>query len=536
MSVRFRLSVMMFLQYAIWGAWLPILWPFLAGARDFTASQIGNIFAVGALGAIAAPFVVGQIADRHVATEKILAVSHLLGAILVWILATVDSYSGFLAFSLLYSLIYAPTLPLTNSIAFHHLADRDTEFGKVRVWGTVGWVVVGIAVGHWLLSQHTPASDIATAAFVEERVLNEEQRLRLRSESEITLEDGSVLTGTSRQEGDEIVVMTEGSERRLAEQEVALVRPLSETFAADGKAEEFQTFLTTVDSTDDSQALASDLIARGLLAETALQGPIQQAQNRGRADAFRLSAILGVLLALFCLVLPHTPPQKGEQSSATREALREIKKSPLLILFLLAVPVSCIHQFYFVHTAGFLSGFEFETGWIDAVFGVGGGGLMTVGQVSEILVLAVIPLVAKKVSRKVFLGLGLLAYALRMAGFAYVEQLAELGIPPALTLIASLALHGLCFGCFIFVSFMIVDEETTGDVRASAQSLYNLVIIGIGIIVGSKLAGIVQEWATPDSAVNYSKLFAVPLWASLVCLVLLSVFYPAKRQTRSSTP
>ncbi len=414
-----RLAVMMFLQYAIWGAWLPLLWPFLANHRGLRGDQIGHMFMVGAAGALVAPWVAGQIADRYFATEKFLAISHVAGGVLVWQLASLESYWAFLAFSLFYSLIYAPTLPLTNSISFHHLPDRDRDFGRVRVWGTVGWIAVGIAIGQWLLHHHTP-----------------------------------------------------------------------------------------VDASPEAQ---------------------QAAQYAGMGDAFRVSAILGVLLGLYCLTLPRTPPSKGEHANATAEALGEIKHKPLLILFILAVPISCIHQFYFVYTAGFLG--EFQSGTptvIDDVFGVGGGGLMTIGQMSEILVLSLIPLIAKKVSRKSLLTVGVVAYALRMAIFAYVDSIAEMtGLPPVSILIFGVALHGLCFGCFIFVAFMIVDEETTGDVRASAQSLFNLVIIGVGIIVGSYIAtSIVPRWATVDDTLNYTRLFAVPLWASVACLVILLVAYP----------
>ncbi|MCA9307682.1 MAG: MFS transporter, partial [Phycisphaerales bacterium] len=124
-GLNVRLSLMMFLQYAIWGAWLPIFWPYLAGHRGFDAGQIGNLFAIGAVGAIVAPFIAGQIADRWFSTERFLALSHLLGAALVWQLAQIETYEGFCVFTLLYSLIYSPTLSLTNSLAFHHLPDRD---------------------------------------------------------------------------------------------------------------------------------------------------------------------------------------------------------------------------------------------------------------------------------------------------------------------------------------------------------------------------------------------------------------------------
>ena len=406
---------MMFLQYAIWGAWLPLLWPFLSNHRGLSGDQIGHMFMVGAVGAIVAPWVAGQIADRYFSTQKFLAVSHLVGGVLVWQLAWLESYWAFLAFSLVYSIIYSPTLPLTNALSFHHLPDRDRDFGRVRVWGTVGWIAVGIAIGQWLLHAHTPA-----------------------------------------------------------------------------------------DATPDAQ---------------------QAAQFAGMADAFRLSGVLGIMLGLYCFTLPSTPPSKGQQSNATMEAMTEIRRNPLLTLFLLAVPISCIHQFYFVHTAAFLGRFQSGAAtWINNLFGVGGGGLMTVGQMSEILVLTLIPLIAKKVSRKSLLTVGIVAYGLRMAIFAYADAFP--------VIILGVALHGLCFGCFIFVAFMVVDEQTTGDVRASAQSLFNLVIIGIGIIAGSFIAtSIVPDWATADDGqLSYAKLFSVPMWASVACLACLVIFYPGGRR------
>ena len=79
-----RLSVMMFLQYAIWGAWLPFLWAFLAGHRGMGGDQFGSMFAIGAVGAIIGPFLAGQVADRYFSTERFLGVSHLIGAALIW--------------------------------------------------------------------------------------------------------------------------------------------------------------------------------------------------------------------------------------------------------------------------------------------------------------------------------------------------------------------------------------------------------------------------------------------------------------------
>ena len=425
-SLNARLSMMMFLQYAIWGAWLPFLWSFLADHRGMSGGDIGNMFAAGAVGAILGPFLAGQVADRYFATEKFLGFSHIIGAVLIWQLATIDTVNGFLVYSLIYGLVYAPTLSLTNSLAFHHLPDIDRDFGRVRKWGTLGWIAVGLAMGQWLAASHTPAE------------------------------------GTPEM--------------------------------------------------------------------------IKAAQVAGKADAFRLSAILGVVMGVFCFTLPHTPPASGsdaKRSNATMEALGEVKRQPLLTLFLLAVPVSCIHQFYFVHTEVFLGAKQVTApNWSTVIFGVGGGGLMTVGQMSELLVLLAIPLVAKTLSRKSLLAIGLFAYAARMGIFAYVDSIP---LPTMATLLIGIALHGLCFGCFIFVAFMVVDENTTSDVRASAQNLFNLVIIGVGVIVGSKIAGWVADWATIDGVVDYAQLFSVPMWASIAVLVALMFFYPNGRNVEAAS-
>src|SRR5436190_1175994 len=124
-----RLSIMMFLQYAIWGAWLPLMFPFFTEYRSFTALQIGYLAAVGAAGALVAPFIAGQIADRYFNTEKFLALSHILGAILIWYMAYVNKeHLALLSFlSFLYALLYTPTLALTNSLAFYHLPDRHRD-------------------------------------------------------------------------------------------------------------------------------------------------------------------------------------------------------------------------------------------------------------------------------------------------------------------------------------------------------------------------------------------------------------------------
>ena len=136
-------------------------------------------------------------------------------------------------------------------------------------------------------------------------------------------------------------------------------------------------------------------------------------------------------------------------------------------------------------------------------------------------VLAAMPVLATRLSRKTLLLTGLAAYALRMAIFAYAGS----SVPAVM---AGVALHGLCFGCFIFVAFMIVDELTTKDVRATAQNYFNLVIVGIGIIVGSWFANsIVAPWASEGGAMDYTRLFSVPMWMAAVCFLIVLAIYPS---------
>lgn len=161
-GVRSRLSVMMFLQYAIWGAWAPVLWAYLVGPTDaavatqqgvavglgFSQTGAGFIFGLLWLACILAPFTGGQIADRWMPTQWFLAGVHVVGGVILLVLAREKSFATVTVGMALYSLLYAPTLALTNSLAFHHLKS-EKEFGAIRVWGTIGWIVAGLVLTGW---------------------------------------------------------------------------------------------------------------------------------------------------------------------------------------------------------------------------------------------------------------------------------------------------------------------------------------------------------------------------------------------------
>jgi nucleoside transporter len=149
MTAKTRLGMMMFLQYAIWGAWAPVLSAYLLDDLGFTGTQTGIIFSLLPLATILAPFVGGQVADRYFSSEKIIAFLQFAGGIVLILVARTTTFSAMWPLMLLYCLLYAPTLALTNSVAMINLKSSEKEFGAIRVWGTLGWIGAGLALWGW---------------------------------------------------------------------------------------------------------------------------------------------------------------------------------------------------------------------------------------------------------------------------------------------------------------------------------------------------------------------------------------------------
>ncbi|HVP92059.1 MAG TPA: MFS transporter [Terriglobales bacterium] len=156
MSVKFRLGAMMFLQYAIWGSWMPVLSAFLQTNLHFTAVETSLIYSLLPLATIVSPFIGGQIADRWFPTQRVIAVLQLAGGVLLIAMSGITAFSPMMWLMLLYSLLYAPTLALTNSIAFVNLKSSEKEFGGIRVWGTIGWIAAGLALAGWRAAAGSP--------------------------------------------------------------------------------------------------------------------------------------------------------------------------------------------------------------------------------------------------------------------------------------------------------------------------------------------------------------------------------------------
>jgi nucleoside transporter len=147
-TTRIQLSLMMFLNFFIWGAWYVTLGTYLKsiGKSDV---QVGIAFGTQSLGAIIAPFIIGLIADKYFDAQKILGVLHLIGAALMYYLTTVADFDKFYPALLVYMILFMPTLALVNSVSFNQLNNPEKEFANIRVWGTIGWIVAGLIIG-WL--------------------------------------------------------------------------------------------------------------------------------------------------------------------------------------------------------------------------------------------------------------------------------------------------------------------------------------------------------------------------------------------------
>ena len=405
MNKNSRFGAMMFLQYALWGAWLPVTARYLSasisdGGLGFSGAQIGMILGLaGSIGAIAAPFIAGQIADRYFSTERILAFLVTAGGIVKWITASQTDYQSWLVLSIIYSVLYMPTLALSNSITFAHIDDQENDFPKIRVWGTIGWIA-------------------ASWAF---------PMIWLQTDLQLQWMPPFII-------GAEVPNVTS----RLA-------------------------------------------------------------------DALKFSGIISISYGAFCFLLPHTPPKRDAvEKLAFKKAFDLFQYSSFTVLVIASLAVSIIHQIYFLQTGPFLS----HIGIPDSQIGPA----MTIGQFAEILTMAYLGLFLKQLGFKKVITVGIAAYFLRYAIFGTTML-------PVWIMVVSQAFHGFCYAFFFAAAYIYVDKMADEDVRHSAQTVFGIIILGGGPVIGGWLSGYLQNMYTVENVFSFSNFWYTMSAIGLVTMI-----------------
>src|SRR5688500_15963619 len=395
---------MMFIQYFIYGSWLVTMGTFMGQTLRFDGTQIGLVYGTPAIAAIISPFFVGMIADRFFSTERVMAALHIAGAALLYWASTQTSFASFYIAMLAYTLAFMPTLALANSLSFDHMADSARDFPRVRVLGTIGWIVVGIVIG------------------------------RLRVEA------------------------------------------------------------TSI--------------------------PLQ------------IGAAASVLMAIYALTLPHTPPHAAGKPLAVRDVLGldalSLMKDRSFAVFVVGSLLLCIPlQFYYSFSILFLN----EVGMPEPAF------KMTFGQMSEIGFMLLMPWFFVRLGVKRMLLIGMAAWALRYTLFAYGDAGSMIWM-----LYAGILLHGICYDFFFVTGQIYVDQRADIRIRAAAQGFIAFITLGLGQFVGSWLAGAVVQAntvATTGTGVathDWSAIWLIPAAGSVGVLLLFALFFkPTQPQPRPAT-
>ena len=148
-KISVRLSFLMFFQFFIWGAWFVTMGTFLSQEFNSSGSELSLAYETQSIGAIIAPFIIGLIADKYFAAQKVLGTIHLFGAFLLYNAGISENFSFFYPYILIYMLLYMPTLALANSVAFRQMKDPSKEFAPIRIFGSIGWIIAGLLIGYF---------------------------------------------------------------------------------------------------------------------------------------------------------------------------------------------------------------------------------------------------------------------------------------------------------------------------------------------------------------------------------------------------
>ena len=403
-KVQLQLSVMMFIEFFVWGSWYVTMGIYLPNTLNASDPEIALAYSSQSWGAIIAPFIIGLIADRYFNAEKILGFLHIAGGVLMYLLAEAESFTVFFPYILGYMILYMPTLALVNSVSFNQMDNPAKQFAFVRVFGTIGWIVAGLAISYLFLWD-----------------------------------------------------------------------------SAEG-------------------------IATGALRNT-----------------FLMASVASVLLGLFSFTLPKTPPTAGSGEKIRiadilgLDALKLLKDKNFAIFFIASVLICIPLAFYYQHAGQFLG----EVGMQNPA------GIMTLGQVSEILFMLLLPFFFRRYGFKMTMVAAMLAWTLRYLLFAYGDS-GEL----AFMLILGIALHGICYD-FFFVSGQIYTDSKAGDkYKSAAQGMITLATYGVGMLIGFWVAGkITDAYLLEKGNHLWETIWIYPAGFALVVMLLFSLLFKKERIT-----
>ena len=249
-----------------------------------------------------------------------------------------------------------------------------------------------------------------------------------------------------------------------------------------------------------------------------------QALKQATRWTFIVAAVASLALAAYSLLLPHTPPKKkaagaanGTERFAWLEAFKLLGRPFVLILWLIAFIDAFVHNLYFNWTGTFL-------GAAPAAGGVGIAGnwimpVMSLGQVSELLTMLVLGLVLKKLGWRITMLVGILGHAARFAVYAFFPS------QPWMIITVQI-LHGICYAFFFATVYIFVDTYFPKDVRSSAQGLFNVMILGLGVLAANSLGPwLLQSVFTTAGVTDYKSMFLLPCLIALGAAILLAVAF-----------
>ncbi len=248
-----------------------------------------------------------------------------------------------------------------------------------------------------------------------------------------------------------------------------------------------------------------------------LAGPELDGVTARLADSLRFSALISWGYAAFCFLLPHTPPRKdAAEKLAFAKAFGLLRERSFLVLVAASLPISVIHQIYFLQTPPFLSHLGLQDSQI--------GPAMTIGQFSEIVIMAFLGVLLTRLGFRRVITLGALAYFVRYLIWSFPDAL------PVPVLVASQALHGVCYACFFAAAYIYTDRVAPADVRHSAQTVFGILILGGGPVIGGFLSGWLQDSyaaGQEGAGVDYGALWRV---VSLIGLATTVFFWALFRE------